>query len=601
MLGFEEIIYNYMESARQPEFEKLPKKETEDNSITDVSAIAGKSLKSHESSNDAYNPRLSTDLLEWPEKTGADKLWPAPLDDLYPPAESESPQTKRKLLKGINKKQRDKIISMGLATSQSETIYLLEGRSKEEKQLIAEGIIYGDEILAGSPQIYTYSIHFPEYGRSLLSFLGKARKFENNLESTIKEHFHTEHDSLNIKDYARDLYRRQIREAIQKSAIIIDRLYDQDLDVGDEHNVYEDNVTTDYISAGYYTERGEPVPEYLAYAEKLIDPDSKYLTAKPQEKHLVILKKIDVEIEALSKEVSQINLTIFLFLSTFKSLKKSGYDVSLEDIKGVEFSSFSPEQFKDVDRETMRKIYAENYVKTPKLQNVLVKSFDEAMADISGKQRFYVFKHEGVVKGFYRLEETAPGHLYFGAFNIDSNYKGYRLGEAVFSESLDYEADLANIEADCDRQAPISCFYIENGFIGTDIYDFEEAKALHIIRNDELHSLLFESTDYSHDNIKKIAKVGAIVEEKGGKIKIAAFPASEIESIPFPQQTQAESDGSRYVLTRYFRDKTEAGEIAYAVLEKISGEDFKRFVDRANPYPPGKKTRFEEGGDYHIV
>ncbi|MDO8591296.1 MAG: hypothetical protein Q7R65_04985 [bacterium] len=288
-------------------------------------------------------------------------------------------------------------------------------------------------------------------------------------------------------------------------------------------------------------------------------------------------------------------------LSLVKALKKEGLLDSLENIKGVEFASFSSEQLTEIEKETMRTIYSQNYANMPKLRGSLLKSFDQAMTDTSGKQRFYIFKHEGVVKGFCRLEETTPRHLYFSAFNIDPSYKGYRLGEAVFSQSLDYEAELANIEADCDRQAPISCFYIENGFIGTDTYDFEEAKALHIIRNDELRSLLFGSTDYSHDNIKRIAKIGTIVEEKGGKIKIAAFPASEIESIPFPQQTQVESDGSRYVLTRYFREETNTGEIVYAVLEKISGEDFKRFVERANPYPPGMKTRFEERGDYHIV
>ena len=257
----------------------------------------------------------------------------------------------------------------------------------------------------------------------------------------------------------------------------------------------------------------------------------------------------------------------------------------MEDIKGAEFSTLLPRDLTGIEKEAMKKMYAENYEKKPNLQRTLLESFDEAINDEGENQQFRVLKRNGNIYGFYKINETAPGRFYFGAFNVDPAFHGFRLGEAILLQSLNKEVEGGKvIEGDCDREAPISSFYIENGFVGTGIFQFEEAPAMHIVKDNVMTKELFSAKELALEDIFKSVVVGEVVERNG--MIFVAYPVSEIKSLPFMLLNNPASDGSRYVLTRYLRDGKEGEDIAYAVFEKVSVKDFDRLTNPVSEEKP---------------
>ncbi len=235
-------------------------------------------------------------------------------------------------------------------------------------------------------------------------------------------------------------------------------------------------------------------------------------------------------------------------LSLVKALKKEGLLDSLEDIKGVQFGVQNPQDIPREDRRVMRAMYAENYTDNPRVQDELLKKFDSSIADTSGKDRFFVFRHNGAVKGFYRLKETAPGQYYFASFNIDPTYKGYKLGETMLEESLDSIAKDSILAADCDSKLPISAKYIETGWVAVRYWDDYGDKVLDIVRNDK------ERNRYIGKQLRKEDIVaGRVLKE------LLVKTAGEQKDLPFGLCNEG------YVLTRMFFDR--GTKKHYAVFE----------------------------------
>ncbi len=273
----------------------------------------------------------------------------------------------------------------------------------------------------------------------------------------------------------------------------------------------------------------------------------------------------------------------------FKALRQSGVSVSLEDIKGVDLVFVDAKDIDPRDASAMRRIYETNYAESPDLQKILLKGFDESIEDPEWKNRFQIFRHNGEVRGFYKLEKQTDKISYFGSFNIDSTYGWARLGEAILEQSLDHDAESTNIEADCNQIASISAYYIEHGFIGVKQYAFAEDQALSIVRNDEMKELIFESTDLSIQDIKDRSKIGETISSQDGKFTFASQTLSNISEIPFGVVNEIGENGERYVLTRYLREKNDSGQgTAYVVFEKVSQRDLERYVNRENPYKEKK-------------
>ena len=470
-----------------------------------------------------------------------------PFPDLYPNEVFFQSKKNRKLLKHVSNTQLDQLRSVELSPD-SDIFNLLEGSRKNEKRVLIDGIIYGNGMLRLNPKIYDYFDYFPDFGKSLFLTLGKARGFENNLESKTRELFGTKFNAIGLEDSVRNLYRKQIEEVIRKSLLVVEKLYREADRVENEHSVYDDNVTTNYISAEYHRDMGEPVPEYSASAENLIDPDSKYLQAKMQEKHVVILEKVNNEISKLSKELTSINLSMFLFLSTFKSLKESGVEFSLEDINSSSFketlgTNISPQQVAE-----MKQIYATNQSANPEVQNELVSNFESRLKD--GKTWFYTFSYSGNTQSFIAFTPKEDGSSYASAFNVAPDARGYKIGEAMLHEAMDKEAHEHILTADCDSTLPISAKYIETGWVATRYWDDHGDKVLDITRNDKERERYLGKQLSNEDII-----AGKVADE------LRVETGGEQKDLPFHLCNEG------FVLTRMFFDQK--GRQHYAVFEPV--------------------------------
>lgn len=490
-----------------------------------------------------------------------------------------------RFFQGMSNKSRERLAELVSTGKYKYVTYatlegVLEDTSEEERELVIEGIFFEQELVKGDYIFYT-DHKYPGYAKEYYKLIGRASTVKRDLEKKVQDIFPGVPEKEAVIKRVAEIFDIRLLRILKDSNELINKLDEKMEWLDFEHEAYEESLMSNLFMIDVYEDRGETVPEHILSEEEIVsrvdNPDEG--TFLPRDKDKLLMEKILDQVKVLNDELKSIDVELYLFVSAFKILKDSGYQISLEDIKGVESKSFSSEQLLDVNKEQMRRIYEVNYAKTPNLQKNLLSSFDKALSSSDSNQSFFVFKHEGDVRGFYRLEETSPGHLYFGAFNVDPTYRGSRFGEAILTESLSKSASGSVVEGDCDREAPISSFYIENGFVGTGVSQFEEAAAMHIVKNKTAHDTLFNTTALSREQIILQSAVGEKREDRG--IVFAAYPTSQIKSLPFELLNEVGGDGSRYVLTRYLREKNEASEVVYTAFEKISGEDFEKLMTPA--------------------
>ncbi len=274
------------------------------------------------------------------------------------------------------------------------------------------------------------------------------------------------------------------------------------------------------------------------------------------------------------RELSLLRADAALFAATFKELSKRGEQISLAEIGSVAFEQgVSPDSFSPEDITKMKELYRINYKGYPKFQKSLLEGFDEALR--SHRNQFYVLRYKGVIEGFYRLDITAKDKMYFGAFNMNPKYTGSGLGEAIMQQSLDVRAKDAVIEATCTATLPIASNYIERGFIGTKAQQDEEVYSMNIVRHDSKKEM-FRSKAISDEEI--IRTCGS-----GSEFACKKIPLNALAPEHFALLNERSEDGSRFVLTRYIRDKKTQS--AYLVFEKTNNDAIEEFSTPVKPLP----------------
>lgn len=275
--------------------------------------------------------------------------------------------------------------------------------------------------------------------------------------------------------------------------------------------------------------------------------------------------------EDIERELELVRGDATLFAATFGSLSKRGEQISLSDIRDASFEShlvggdFSPK-----DKERMKELYRMNYMLYPKFQDMLLKRFDAVLQDRGS--RFFVFRFKGQIEGFYRLGSTALDTVYFGAFNMNPRYRGSGIGEALMQQSLDQVAKDNVIEASCTATEAIASNYIERGFVGYGGSQVEEIYSMDIVRNDTKKELF----------ASKALTAEAIMQSCGqGDLLCTKVSFEELSSRHFELLNRKEGD-SRYVLTRYIRDKKNRH--AYLVFERLSEEKKEHFKTPEKPF-----------------
>ncbi|MBI3952716.1 MAG: hypothetical protein HY336_02045 [Candidatus Doudnabacteria bacterium] len=278
------------------------------------------------------------------------------------------------------------------------------------------------------------------------------------------------------------------------------------------------------------------------------------------------------DLKRVTRELDNLKSGVLLYGATLKGLREEGQKIDMEDLAGAEFIVVEGVQPEDVPQ--MRAIYARNYAHVPEFQRELLENFDRVMSPDQGYgwgdggNTYYILKINGQVRAFNRFhtlgEDDREGitHVEFGFFNVDRDYQGFEIGEAMMERSLDLQARSAIIEATCTATDVIAQRYIARGFVGTGfVADYKGIADLSIERDDQ-ENLNYKSKFISKDEI--ISKLGFMFEQNfeidGVEIKIAS--ADQKKDLPFSLANEG------WILTQYFsREKKYFG-----VFEKVEPE-----------------------------
>lgn len=281
-------------------------------------------------------------------------------------------------------------------------------------------------------------------------------------------------------------------------------------------------------------------------------------------------KGIELSAEDISLELEKIKIDTILLSTTLRVMKQSGQKIDLEDIKNFSLEGHVlPKEVKDTDVSEMVRIYQENYKDFPNLQKILLGKHEEVMRLDSVE--FTILRYKDNITGFYRLDNLPENEVHFAAFNVDAEFRGAGLGEAMMLEDLDRLAKEKIIKAECDQFARISSNYIERGFVANAHQDIAEKGVLSILRDDT--SFNFESKKLSQEEIiEKYLKAKLEKAESGEELSVEVqdgnltiLSAEKQTDFDFKRMLQ---DGK--ILTRYFKfgDKEKAR--WYVVLETPS-------------------------------
>ncbi|MEI6238156.1 MAG: GNAT family N-acetyltransferase, partial [bacterium] len=281
----------------------------------------------------------------------------------------------------------------------------------------------------------------------------------------------------------------------------------------------------------------------------------------------------DRPLQNVGKELEKTRVDIISFTSAFKTLKETGIEFSLSDVKDLEISTVNSSDISDKDIKFMEKLYSLNYIRYPKLADYLVNKFNEAMHDPASTVS--ILRRNGEIVAFYRLEPNGQENsFYFGSFNVDPTYQGSSLGETLMQESLDVKAKDNIIFAECNPKVAVSANYIERGFIAVNSGHIEEIDILNIVRNDKMNTKLASRALSMNDILD-----GRFPNDK---INVRTIPINNLSDLSF------DFVGSKHgvqteVLTRYIRDK-KAGFI-YLVTEQVDDSFVEQYSSSAQFIP----------------
>ncbi len=164
----------------------------------------------------------------------------------------------------------------------------------------------------------------------------------------------------------------------------------------------------------------------------------------------------------LTQALDQIDDEIILFGSVFKALKRVGVD-SIADFRNTATLMLSGDELSENWASAMTEMsYGNTRQYPPKLAELFHTHLCHALHDPN--ERFFVFIASDKIAAFVRLSPKGDGSLYAGSFNARHGAKGFGIGEALFSATLERFNEQHKITALCWADTPALGRYLELGF-----------------------------------------------------------------------------------------------------------------------------------------
>jgi predicted GNAT family N-acyltransferase len=333
---------------------------------------------------------------------------------------------------------------------------------------------------------------------------------------------------------------------------IAQKVFEKYSEVVDQAFKIEDFIDTELASQNIDSKQKEEIRNQIMVRAK--DVLIQFIDAASFAKE----KGIELSGDEVNIQLEQIKTDVILLASTLRSMKRAGQRINLEDIKNFSLAGHvSALEIKEEDRSEMLRIYKENYKDFPELQKLLVASNEKALK--SNSSEFTMLRYKEELTGFYRLDHLSSDEVHFAAFNIDAEFRGAGLGEAMMLEDLDQLAREKKIQAETNSVARISSNYIERGFVAVGQEQIGEILALKIIRDDAKFN--FESKKLSQEEIVQRYLQNQL---NPGAKNLTIICAEKQTDFDFEKML---ADGQN-IITRYFKFGEKDKEKWYVVLEK---------------------------------
>lgn len=225
----------------------------------------------------------------------------------------------------------------------------------------------------------------------------------------------------------------------------------------------------------------------------------------------------ELSIESLKEIFEKLDVDVATFASIFKTAFKGKERVDFEDVRGLDYGQATIEELRKrggVEIEEMIKIAESNWKPRGEAGEGVLREFMDTLKKGENID-FHILKKDGKVIAFVRFEPIirdgveVAGHKYAGSFNVDPNYRGSAVGEAMISNAIEEQANKYILEATVHPDISVGTMYVEKtGFsiIGTiPNYDNIGVTFFEIIC-DKKRNELMESRDVSEKDLIKLAQ-----------------------------------------------------------------------------------------------
>lgn len=270
-----------------------------------------------------------------------------------------------------------------------------------------------------------------------------------------------------------------------------------------------------------------------------------------------------VDRETLIADLEEVDADIQLIVNAFKSTLKSGEEIDLAELPGVEIGHYSGGQVPEVLKEQMMAVAQENWKLQPHLGEKIIPGLEAALKNKSIV--FHVVSINDSVVAFFRMDEKSPDERYFASVNVRKQEHGYALAHVLMEQIFKQEADGYLVTADCDPWNPISESYVgDYGFVITDL-DVDYAGTGHPIfairRDDRPEHRSQESYDLKGKSYHELLELKNNATESTGwqikeyKLQVDLFPNLEDEGnaqfVADLVRRLDQTHGTEWVVTNY--------------------------------------------------
>lgn len=294
-------------------------------------------------------------------------------------------------------------------------------------------------------------------------------------------------------------------------------------------------------------------------------------------------------VETLLSDLEKSKTEIILLAAALKS------GVKIEQIKDWEV--VEKEHPDDDEKKEMIAMAERNWDQIKNIKGAVLDGYKKSLSD-DKKRKWYIAKFKGRVASSLGFMPTECGTLYAGSFNVDPEARGLGIGDEMMDSALREESKGHVLEATVSPRIKAGTAYVERtGFvIDGMIADYHQTgEPLFTIRLDNEKNPKYayrnEGKDepideehlkkqcWTHEDITPLIGQESFVLkfdmqkdfERMKKVMQELLVAKNDDM----ENTEGDNTTSKYIITRYFRDKKEKSSLAsedvrYFVFEKIS-------------------------------